>query len=142
MQDNIITHRSHKVNSAIAECSKCLTCPGNNNLVIPAKMFGQRTPILSADPCEVPNRAGRNCYRPLSVHLEDSVSVSKRKIIEYSDNDFFWDVMPQFWHWSRHFANSVRFKCGETSKTAINFHESLLRKTKTATTKKRDTDTH
>lgn len=36
MPENIITHRNHKVNSAIAEWRRCLTHTGNNDQVIPA----------------------------------------------------------------------------------------------------------
>lgn len=72
-----------------------------------------RNPFLVPDLCEVPDRAGRNSCSPLPAHLEDRVSISKRKVIENLDEDFFWDVVPQFWNRSRHFADSVRFKNGK-----------------------------
>lgn len=64
-----------------------------------------RNTMLLPDLCEMPNRARRNSCSPLSAHLEDCVSILNRKIIENLDEDFFWDVVPQFWNWCRHFAN-------------------------------------
>lgn len=69
-----------------------------------------RKPLILPDLCEMPNRARRNSSSPLFAHLEDCVSVLKRKVIENLDEDFLWDVVPQFWDWSKHFAESVKFK--------------------------------